>query len=93
MFVVEDPTTPLSWVAPLISLGPLAPAYLVVGILWRALTAERKTNVAWQNENFKTMATFSQIPAAIDRLRTEVIQGQKDTVNAVQQAIDRGVRD
>lgn len=77
---VDDPT---SWIKTLISLGPLAPAYLAAGVLWRALQASQKVNSDQHEESLKQLGAFSQIPVALDRFRVETLQGQKDLESEV----------
>lgn len=51
-------------------------AVLMVGLVfvWRAYQAALRANSAYQKEFLTHMAELSQIPTALDRLRTEVLQ-------------------
>ena len=53
---------------------------LMVGLafVWRAWQAERAANSAYQREFLMHVAELNQIPEALDRLRTEVLQELRD---------------
>lgn len=82
-------TEPISWIETLIRYGPLAPAYVAVFFLWRALQASQLTNQAWQEKSFEHLSALNQIPQSLDRLRYEVLAGQKETAQTVSIALDR----
>ncbi len=53
---------------------------LMVGLIfvWRAWQAERLANSSYQREFLTHVAELNQIPEALDRLRTEVMQELRD---------------
>ena len=55
-------------------------ALLMVGLVfvWRAWQAERTANSSYQREFLTHVGELNQIPEALDRLRTEVMQELRD---------------
>lgn len=53
---------------------------LTVGLafVWRAWQTERAANSSYQREMLTHVAELNQIPDALDRLRTEVLQELRD---------------
>jgi tRNA threonylcarbamoyladenosine modification (KEOPS) complex Cgi121 subunit len=49
-----------------------------LGFVWRAWQAERSANSAYQREFLTHVAELNQIPEALDRLRTEVLNELRD---------------
>lgn len=53
-----------------------------LGFVWRAWQAERAANSAYQREFLEHVGELNQIPDALDRLRTEVLQELRDIRNS-----------
>jgi hypothetical protein len=63
----------LAWAEELSHAGVTALLMLAVAILWRSLLAERKANSDYSREFITHVAELNQIPEAIDRLRTDML--------------------
>lgn len=69
MFVVAD----LAWAEEISHIGVTTLLGVAVGILWRSWHAERKANSDYTKEFVTHVAEMNQIPEAIDRLRTDIM--------------------
>lgn len=69
MFVTSE----LAWAEELSHVGVTVLLMLAVAILWRSWQAERKANSDYTKEFVTHVAELNQIPEAIDRLRTDVL--------------------